>query len=189
MDSWPLGNGLLRCPVTLVRNYHYSLRINPEERSSHLFRSGSLKSRKCLHVSGVFMEVWSASRCPCYVCIEVIEVLVMRVYAFSIPGIPLSLSLSLSVSLCLICFLALCVWRQKTVFKSLVCVTFIYFVAVANYLHEVWRRRNSVFDKERTNEATMYLSDFCCFQLTQNSASLLDGLANCYKTVAEPCCT
>jgi len=92
MDSWPLGMGLLGCPVTLVRNYHYSLRINPEECSSHLFRSGSLKSRKCLHVSGVFMEVWSAS-CPCYVCIEVIEVLVMRVYAFSIPGIPLSLSL------------------------------------------------------------------------------------------------
>jgi len=30
---------------TSVRNYHYSLRNNPEERSSHLLRGGSLKSR------------------------------------------------------------------------------------------------------------------------------------------------
>jgi len=28
-----------------VRNYHYSLRDSPEERSSHLLRGGSLKSR------------------------------------------------------------------------------------------------------------------------------------------------
>ena len=27
-----------------VRNYHYSLRDNPEERSSHILRGGSLKS-------------------------------------------------------------------------------------------------------------------------------------------------
>ena len=30
---------------TSVRNYHYSLRNNPEERSSKLLRDGSLKSR------------------------------------------------------------------------------------------------------------------------------------------------
>jgi len=35
------------CPETSVRNYHYSLRYKPEERSSHLFRGGSLK----LHLS------------------------------------------------------------------------------------------------------------------------------------------
>ena len=29
-----------------VRNYHYSLRNNAEERDSHLLRGGSLKSRK-----------------------------------------------------------------------------------------------------------------------------------------------
>jgi len=91
MDSWPLSMGLLGCPVTLVRNYHYSLHINPKELSSRLFRSESLKSRKCVHVSGDFMEVWSASCCPCCVCIEVIEVLCMRVFAFSVPGILLSL--------------------------------------------------------------------------------------------------
>jgi hypothetical protein len=160
MDSWPLGTGLMGCPVTLVRNYHCSLCNNPEERSSHLLSSGSLKSWpadgarptlfqnfcvvlcivcfvsfcalfvckcvlyychrvatqlqltnisyiiiKCLHVSGEYKEVWSASCCPCYVCIEVIEVLAMRVFVFSVPGIPLSLSLCL----CLICFLALCI--------------------------------------------------------------------------------
>jgi hypothetical protein len=30
--------GFLGCPETSVRNYHYSLYNNPEERSSHLFR-------------------------------------------------------------------------------------------------------------------------------------------------------
>jgi len=35
------------CPETSVRNYHYSLRYKPEERSSHLLRGGSLK----LHLS------------------------------------------------------------------------------------------------------------------------------------------
>jgi hypothetical protein len=33
------------CLETLVRNYHYSLRNNPEERSSYLLRGESLKSR------------------------------------------------------------------------------------------------------------------------------------------------
>jgi hypothetical protein len=35
-----------RCVQTLVRNYHHSLRNNPEEHSSHLLRSWSLKSRR-----------------------------------------------------------------------------------------------------------------------------------------------
>ena len=38
------------CPETSVRNYHYSLRNNPEERSSHLLRGESLKSRTLLTV-------------------------------------------------------------------------------------------------------------------------------------------
>jgi hypothetical protein len=33
---------------TLVRSYHYSLRNNPEEHSSHLLCGGSLKS--CIHI-------------------------------------------------------------------------------------------------------------------------------------------
>jgi hypothetical protein len=32
-------------PETSARNYHYSPRNNPEERSSHFLRGGSLKSR------------------------------------------------------------------------------------------------------------------------------------------------
>jgi hypothetical protein len=39
MNMGPIG-----CPETSVRNYHYSLRNNPEERSSHLLRGGSLMS-------------------------------------------------------------------------------------------------------------------------------------------------
>jgi len=32
------------CPGTSVRNYHYTLRNDPEEHSSHLLGGGSLKS-------------------------------------------------------------------------------------------------------------------------------------------------
>ena len=42
--SWvknPIG-----CHEMSVRNYHYSLRNSPEERSCHIFRGGSLKLRK-----------------------------------------------------------------------------------------------------------------------------------------------
>jgi len=38
--------GPIDCPETSVINHHYSLRNNPEERSSHVLRDGSLKSRK-----------------------------------------------------------------------------------------------------------------------------------------------
>jgi hypothetical protein len=39
------GNSLLiDCPETSVRNYHYSLCNNPEQRRSHLLRGRSLKS-------------------------------------------------------------------------------------------------------------------------------------------------
>jgi hypothetical protein len=36
---------LIGCPETSVRNYHYTLRKNPEERSSNLRRRGSLEFR------------------------------------------------------------------------------------------------------------------------------------------------
>ena len=36
--------GSIGCPETSVRNYHYSLRNDPEERSFHLLRGGSLTS-------------------------------------------------------------------------------------------------------------------------------------------------
>ena len=41
----PLKMGLIDCPEMSVRNYHYSLRYNPEECSSHLLHVGSPKSR------------------------------------------------------------------------------------------------------------------------------------------------
>jgi len=45
--------GPIGCPETSVRDYHYSLRNDPEERSSQLLRGGSLKSRICIltHIS------------------------------------------------------------------------------------------------------------------------------------------
>ena len=42
------------CPETSARNYHYSLRNNPEERSFHLFRGGSLKSR----ILGMYTHIY-----------------------------------------------------------------------------------------------------------------------------------
>jgi hypothetical protein len=43
-----LKMGPITCPETSVINYHFSMRNNTEERSSHALRSGSLKSRKAL---------------------------------------------------------------------------------------------------------------------------------------------
>jgi len=48
--TYPLPSSTLKIgpiggPEKSVINYHYSLRNNPEERSSHLLRDGSLKSR------------------------------------------------------------------------------------------------------------------------------------------------
>jgi len=39
------------CPETSVRNYDYSLRNNPEERSSHLLRGGNLKITHRMYVA------------------------------------------------------------------------------------------------------------------------------------------
>jgi len=50
MDSWRLKMGPISCPETSARNYHYTLRNNPEKRSYHLLRGGSLKSRKDLNL-------------------------------------------------------------------------------------------------------------------------------------------
>jgi hypothetical protein len=36
LDSWALKMGRIGCPEMLIRDYHYSLRNIPEERSSHL---------------------------------------------------------------------------------------------------------------------------------------------------------
>jgi len=52
----PLMMGPIFCPETSVRNYHYSLLNNPEERSSHLLCGGSLKSR----LTGCY-EVWKGN--------------------------------------------------------------------------------------------------------------------------------
>jgi hypothetical protein len=41
---WTLEMGPMGCPETSERNYHNSLRNNPETRSSHVLRGGSLKS-------------------------------------------------------------------------------------------------------------------------------------------------
>jgi hypothetical protein len=49
--------GPIGCPETSVRNYYYTLRNRPEERSSHLFRGGSLKKRMdAFPTSGVMLQ-------------------------------------------------------------------------------------------------------------------------------------
>ena len=42
--AWPLKMGPIVCTETSVRNYHYSLRYDPEEHSSFRLRGGSLES-------------------------------------------------------------------------------------------------------------------------------------------------
>jgi hypothetical protein len=46
----PLKMGLIVCPETSVRNYHYSLHNNPEEHSSHSLHVRSWKS--CIVITG-----------------------------------------------------------------------------------------------------------------------------------------
>ena len=55
LDSWPLKMGQIGCLETSMRYYQYWLRHNPEERSSHLLRGGSLKSRVQNLVSAVLL--------------------------------------------------------------------------------------------------------------------------------------
>jgi len=46
--SWISGlskTGTIVCPDTSVKNCHYTLRKNPEQRRSHLLCGGNLKSR------------------------------------------------------------------------------------------------------------------------------------------------
>jgi len=54
----PLKMGLIGFPETSVRNYHYSLRYNPEECSSHLFRIGILKSHIVITFLQVVLTIW-----------------------------------------------------------------------------------------------------------------------------------
>ena len=49
--SWPLKIVPASCPEMQVRNYHYTLHNNPEERSSHLLLGENLKSRVYNEVS------------------------------------------------------------------------------------------------------------------------------------------
>jgi hypothetical protein len=58
-DSWNVKMGPMGCPETSVRNY-YSLRDNAEERSSHLFRGGSLKTRN----TAVHLFYSTMTTCP-----------------------------------------------------------------------------------------------------------------------------
>jgi hypothetical protein len=54
-DPSPLKMGLIGCPETSVRNYHYSLHNYPKEGSSKLLHGRNLKSRIriTLHWTGV----------------------------------------------------------------------------------------------------------------------------------------
>jgi len=53
--SWRVKKmGLIGCPETLVRNYHYMLHKSTDECKSHLLHSGSLKSyTTAQHVSTI----------------------------------------------------------------------------------------------------------------------------------------
>ena len=69
MAYWPLKMGPIGCPERSVRNYHYSVCNNPEERRSHILRPGSLKSRiillKCLIVKEQKVSIVLPGIRPC----------------------------------------------------------------------------------------------------------------------------
>jgi hypothetical protein len=73
MDMGPIG-----CPETSIRNSHYSLRNNPDERSSYLLRGGILKSR--LHQQYSILIAFPRQRLLC----ERFSVLCL--YAHCYPG-------------------------------------------------------------------------------------------------------
>ena len=50
----PLKMGLICCPKTPVRNYHFALRKVPKEGISHLHDGGSLKSRVLIY----YFQLW-----------------------------------------------------------------------------------------------------------------------------------
>jgi hypothetical protein len=58
-DSWALKMRPIGCPETSVRNHHYSLRNNPEERRAHLLCGGSLKSRLVLCWYNYVWGMWT----------------------------------------------------------------------------------------------------------------------------------
>jgi len=60
--------GPIGCPETSLRNFHYSLRNSPEERSSDLLRGGSLKSRVFKHAT-VFLCQWRSDDSGQFVCL------------------------------------------------------------------------------------------------------------------------
>ena len=57
LDSWTLKIGPIGYPETSVRNYHYSLRNNPEERSPLLWSLRNLNYYLCFF----FWMVWEKS--------------------------------------------------------------------------------------------------------------------------------
>jgi hypothetical protein len=56
--------GPIGCREMSVRNYHYTLRNNPEERRSHLLRGGSLKSHLLCHVPEALLFTVTTARAP-----------------------------------------------------------------------------------------------------------------------------
>ena len=67
-DSCPVKMGPIICPEKSLKNCHYLLRNNQEERSSLLLRGGSLQSRRVrpflrLSTSGSYFTVLENSEC------------------------------------------------------------------------------------------------------------------------------
>ena len=54
--------GPMGCPETSVRNYHYTLRNNLEQRISHVLRGGSVKSRVVISLYG-FVPLYKVQCC------------------------------------------------------------------------------------------------------------------------------
>ena len=56
--------GTIGCPETSLKNYHYTLRNSPEERSSYLFRGGSLKTGTAVSFYNTFWGIFDVPDVP-----------------------------------------------------------------------------------------------------------------------------
>ena len=71
-DSSTLTMGRIGCPETSVKNYHYSLRNNPEQRRSQTLRDARLESRKIIYARKLIRihQIWRpGSRASWYILI------------------------------------------------------------------------------------------------------------------------
>jgi hypothetical protein len=85
-ESWPLKMGPIGCPETSAMNYRCSLCNDPKERSSHLLRGGSLKSRRVIISFVVYVCLCVRLEQSRSQSTDFHEILYLRIFRKYVPG-------------------------------------------------------------------------------------------------------